>query len=444
MWLRDPRLSRVQSVRPPRSGCTWGRRSMPSASRIVASQRGFELRAEPSPDRPSVVRYQVYSPAGEPLRGRWGASEDVGRRKLAEALLDASAEGDGSSAAESAAFPPPESPTLPASGDPGGVEDDLYGEEGRPSVPTASAPDWTVQVVKSEKSVFELHRQFSLGRLELRPLFQREFVWKRDQQVRLVESVLARIPLPAIYLSDESEDRSLVIDGQQRLTTLFEYLGNKWPVRGLQLLPSLDNRTFEQLEPRMQRRIEDTPLTVFSIQPGSDPQVKFYLFERLNQGGVSLNAQEIRNGIFRGPGLDLVQQLGREGGPFRAVAGTWRTYARMKADELVLRALALQELGVEPYPGDMETYLNRALTHLNSMKAKDLERVGVRFSATLRTIIEVFGADAFRRVDPRTGATGHHLNAAIMDALTWGFGASDRPQAAWTTKKAVRSGSAGL
>ncbi|MBI4703208.1 MAG: DUF262 domain-containing protein [Deltaproteobacteria bacterium] len=318
------------------------------------------------------------------------------------------------------------------------IEDDLYGPDGRPAADGPRAPDWTVQVVRAERSVFELCRQWKAGRLVLDPEFQRHFIWKPHQQVRLVESVLARIPLPAIYLSDESEVQSLVIDGQQRLTTLFRYLDNEFPLQGLQLLPGFEGMSFANLEARLQRRIEDTPLTVFSIQPGSDPQVKFYLFERLNQGGISLNAQEIRNGIYRGPGLDLVQRLGREGGPFRRVAGAHRRYARMKADELVLRALAFMERGLSAYPGDMAPFLNGALIEMNKRPTEYLANLESRFLAALETVEAVFGLTAFCRYD--AGHPGRHLNAALMDVEMWGFEQVPHPHEFWVERKdAVRA-----
>ncbi len=304
-------------------------------------------------------------------------------------------------------------------------EDDLRGDGDdtieRSGENAVRAPDWSVQILKSERSVFELHRQWRAGRLILDAEFQRAFIWKPVQQVRLIESVLAKIPLPAIYVAEESEDRTLVLDGQQRLTTLFRYMNNGFKLKGLELLPRYEGLRFGDLAPRMQRRIEDTALTVCSIQAGSDPDVKFYLFERLNQGGISLNAQEIRNGIHRGPGLELVQRLAAPGGPFRRVAGPGRRYARMKADELVLRAFAFLKLGPGNYPGDMQPFLNRALQELNGLDAPQRDALEARFLVILDAIEAAFGDDAFKRHDPTTRLPGSHLNAALMDVQLWGF-----------------------
>lgn len=315
-----------------------------------------------------------------------------------------------------------------------GIEDDLYGQEGPAPGLVVRAPDWTVQVTRADRSAFEFYRQRNMKRLEF-PDFQRDFVWKLPQQVRLIESLLARIPLPAIYLSDESEEKSIVVDGKQRLTTIFRFLDGEFRLKGLKLLPRFQDKTFQELEPRFQRRIEDTMLTVFSIQAGADPQVKFYLFERINQGGVELNAQEIRNGIYRGPGLSLVQRLAKEGGPFRGVAGERRNYQRMRADELVLRCFAFLLLDLDSYPGDMEPYLNDALMEMNRMDAERLAEIEGSFQSSLAKVEAVFGQASFKRYIVEQGAWGRHLNAAIMDLQMWGFRQVPRPRDFWESRK---------
>jgi hypothetical protein len=298
------------------------------------------------------------------------------------------------------------------------AEEESTADEPRSARPVA----WPLQIAKAERSIFELHRSWKNRVLRLDPDFQREFVWDSRRKVKLVESVLARIPLPVFYLSEENEEETLVIDGQQRLTTLFSFMDGGFELKGLELLPELNGHRFATLEGRAQRRFESTPLTCFIVQPGTSANVKFQIFERLNEGAIALNAQEIRNSLFRGPGLDLVKRLGADTSPgsFRAVAGAHRTYKRMRADELVLRALAFLDLGLDRYSGDTRTFLNEELQQLNRSPEGHPQLEGRLRSALARTRA-VFGDRAFRRYIPADRTWARQLNGPLVEIIVAGF-----------------------
>lgn len=301
----------------------------------------------------------------------------------------------------------------------------------------------SVEIVKSERTVLELYRQFRDGWLELRAAFQREFVWTQEQQSRLVESVLARIPLPPIYLSEDADGRMLVIDGQQRLTTLFRFLDGEFALEHVDLLPHLSGKHFRDLDARLRRRLEATGLTVFLIQPSSAPDTALYLFERLNTGGTALTAQEIRGALLQGPARDMIRDIAD--GPFRKVAGLHVSYRQARADELTLRGLAFLAFGVEAYPGDMASFLNNALHELNHMEHHALLSIKERYLRALSLTGEVFEDSAFRRVDPRTGSVKPQINAALMDVEIWGFDRVPEPVNSWVAHKhAVRVAMLGL
>ena len=256
------------------------------------------------------------------------------------------------------------------------------------------AAKFPLDIRKDVFSVYELHRRWKDGALRIQPDFQRAFVWSEDKQVKLVESVLARIPLPVIYLSDDDE-RLEVVDGQQRLTTLFAFIegrfamngaaednvilrrganpghGRSFELRKLRLLSEFEGMTFEKLEPKTRRKFEETQLTCFVLNPTILPEAKFELFERINEGATPLNPQEIRNALLRGPGLELIRKLAAPNERFRAVAGAKRSYARMRADELVLRGVAFSWLGWEDYKGDLQAFLNESLAKLNRASVEE-------------------------------------------------------------------------
>ncbi|WP_437939950.1 DUF262 domain-containing protein [Sorangium sp. So ce341] len=307
-----------------------------------------------------------------------------------------------------------------------GQEDDLLEKEEEPS-PDETQPrqpaSWPLQISKAERSVFELHRSWKNGVLRLDPDFQREFVWDYWRKVKLVESVLMRLPLPVFYLSEENEEETLVIDGQQRLTTLFEFLDGGFRLSGLKLLPELNKKHFKDLDGKVQRRFENTPLTCFIVQPGTDEQVKFQIFERVNEGAVALNAQEIRSCLYRGPGLDFIKRLANDASPgsFRDVAGLNRGYRRMRADELVLRAIAFLDLGVDRYPGELKSFLNDELKRLNASTEEERHALERRLTHALAHTKTVFEDHAFCRYKPPDGSWARQLNGPLVEIIVAGF-----------------------
>jgi hypothetical protein len=305
-------------------------------------------------------------------------------------------------------------------------DDDVEGDDGG-AAQDESAPlrsvVWPIQIAKAERTIFELHRSWKNGILYLSPDFQRELIWDRRRKVRLVESVLARIPLPVFYLSEENEDQTIIIDGQQRLNTLFDFKDNNLELRDLVLLPEHNDKYFDHLDGKLQRRFENTPLTCFIVQPGTGEDVKFQIFERLNEGAIALNAQEIRNSVYRGPGLEMVKRLASDTSPnsFRDVAGAKRGYRRMKADELVLRCLAFLDLGLAGYSGQVKNFLNRELKRLNTMTPKERQILEVRLCNALRRTKAVFGEHAFCRYDPEADKWSTQMNGPLMETIICGF-----------------------
>jgi hypothetical protein len=211
-----------------------------------------------------------------------------------------------------------------------------------------------------DPSIRELFEMWQEGDLILGPEFQRRYVWDNKKASLLIESVLLEVPIPIIYLSEEDDSKLTVIDGQQRLRSLFRFLNNEFKLSGLSVLSHLNGKYFKDLDKKLQRNFKKFSLRVIEIRKESHPDVKFEIFERLNVGAVKLNDQELRNCVYRGEYNDLIKELA-EDIDFLFLLGLKEPHKRMYDRELVLRFLAFYNQTYLKYKPPMKQFLNREM-----------------------------------------------------------------------------------
>jgi hypothetical protein len=174
-------------------------------------------------------------------------------------------------------------------------------------------------------TVDELIRRVTRSRIEIAPIYQRQFRWDPERQSRLIESLLLGIPVPPLFMATNlipgEQTQWEIVDGLQRLLTLVNFAGDAEarkkvnfvgdPLRlvGLDKLPSFANTSFLQLPTDIRTALEDRPLKVIVLNDKSDLQIRFDLFERLNTGGLKLTDQEVRECVYRGPFMDFLAEL---------------------------------------------------------------------------------------------------------------------------------------
>ena len=136
--------------------------------------------------------------------------------------------------------------------------------------------------------------------------FQREFVWKKSQADRFIESLLLGLPVPSIFLVKEPNGKFLVLDGQQRLRTLHSFYsgvfqGDEFKLSEVQ--GQWVGKTYRTLHPEDRRRLDDSILHAIIVrqdEPTEDQSSIYLIFERLNSGGTILQPQEIRVALYHG------------------------------------------------------------------------------------------------------------------------------------------------
>lgn len=170
-----------------------------------------------------------------------------------------------------------------------------YEEEEQPFNPEKIRVD---QQMLSVKYMLELMEE---GLIELNPGYQRNRVWKDNRRKSLlIESLMLRIPIPAFYFYENEDGEYQVIDGQQRLATIREFVSGKFKLSGLEYLGKEYNKKgFKELDIKYVQRIYRTQIAVNILDARSPKKVIYDIFRRVNTGGVNLNPQEMRNAICK-------------------------------------------------------------------------------------------------------------------------------------------------
>ena len=250
------------------------------------------------------------------------------------------------------------------------------------------------------------------------PEFQRNFVWSQRHASRFVESLLMGLPVPGIFLYKEAETgRHLVVDGQQRLRTLQYFYSGLFLDKAFRLVgvrEEWEGKTYLDLETSEQLRLDDSILhaTIFQQdQPKDTRRSLYFVFERINSGGIRLSPQEIRNCISQSIVLDAARTL-NDNPAWRAIFGKKKN-TRLKDQELVLRALAMMH-GRKDYAAPMRDFLNTfASNEDNSVDVKTIQNLSKDFQLSIAAVNKSIGQSAFR--------PSGTLNAAVFEAVMVGM-----------------------
>lgn len=151
--------------------------------------------------------------------------------------------------------------------------------------------------------------------------FQRQFVWSIKDQVRLMETILLGYSIPELYLwmadtdPDTGDSKYSIVDGQQRISTIRDYINNKFKLNTGYLETeetSFNNKYFSELLPDDKKTIWDYPLATRIIRRDMDKDDIVTMFLRLNSTNLTLNPQELRNAEFNGLFIKLAEELSEE------------------------------------------------------------------------------------------------------------------------------------
>jgi len=282
-----------------------------------------------------------------------------------------------------------------------------------------------IKILVEPKTIDHLITRLRYNEIDMNTEFQRKGnLWKKDAQSRLIESILLRLPLPPFYFDADNENEWLVVDGLQRLWSLKNFIVNAelrstnpesvpLALTGLEILTDLSdqNVTYDKLNRTMQRRILETPVTAYLIQPGTPKNVKYNIFRRINTGGLGLNSMEIRNALNQGGPSDFLRELS-ENDDFRTIIKLQNK--RMEDRELLLRAYAFINKSYLEYSKPLSGFLDKAMESLAGKTSEELEDLSSGIVDAVFFQVELFGKHIFSR-SILGGRARVKLNSALFE-----------------------------
>lgn len=282
-------------------------------------------------------------------------------------------------------------------------------------------------------SIGEWLSLYESDEIDIHPEFQRFYRWSEAQKTNLVESLLLGIPIPPIFVSQRSDGVWDVVDGLQRLSTIYQLVGvlkdedgkilAALELNGTKYLPSLHGKVWEDasdpgrsLPADARLLIKRAKISASIILRESDETAKYDLFQRLNTGGSQLSPQEVRNCILVMLNRGLYAWLRElaDYGPFKTcVALSDRPIEEAYDIELVLRFVVFSRMAVDDLRevGDVGVFLTERMRHLASDPGFKKSAFESSFLRTFDTLERTVGDDAFRRFDI---AKGRHEGGFLL------------------------------
>ncbi|MDO6634853.1 DUF262 domain-containing protein [Pseudoalteromonas carrageenovora] len=214
-----------------------------------------------------------------------------------------------------------------------------------------------------------IYDRLSFGEIELQPDFQRkDRVWPRLRKSKLIESILMGLPLPVFYFAEKPDGDWIIVDGLQRITTIYDYMRGEFPLEGLEVLNEFNEKVFSELERAQQRKIREYPLTAHLIDMASDKDnIIVELFHRINTYGVKLSDQEIRSALNQGSSVKFLRFLAASP-EFRLATQDKVKSDRQKDMELCLSAISFMLQGYKKFQNQYNSFLSKSMDLMNTYK----------------------------------------------------------------------------
>lgn len=303
---------------------------------------------------------------------------------------------------------------------------------------------YDISVIPNDFNITTIFNLINSGAIEM-PVFQRNYIWDKKRASRFIESLILGLPIPQIFLYQKARNKFLVIDGQQRLLSVYYFIKQRFPLlekraelrkvfdknNGIPDPVLFDGSYFQDFKLQLPKSEEGekNPLdglrystlglyksnfefmtmrcmAIRQNEPKEDDSSVFEIFSRLNTGGVNLTSQEIRACLYYSDFFRMLNMLNQN--------TIWRNLygkpedGKFKDVEIILRSFALLCDG-ENYSGSMNNFINRFAKKAMNYSTQEVEYYNSLFISFLNACIDI----------PREqfATKKGELNAALFDCI---------------------------
>lgn len=292
-------------------------------------------------------------------------------------------------------------------------------------------------------SIGEIINLYTEGDLDIHPEFQRIYRWSPLQKSRLIESILLGIPLPSFFMAQREDGIWDVVDGLQRLSTIFSFLGIYRNEKGVieppfvlmatDNLPELEGVRWEadhegakSFSKELQRSFKREKIDLKIIKKESDDQAKYELFQRLNTFGSALSDQEVRNCLLLMLDKSFYEWLQSladfEGFKVSTLSISDRMRDEQYQLELVLRFLILRTITINDLKGvrDIGDFITKKMKDSVKNSTYDKAKEKKAFEETFSLLNKALGEEAFRKYENSRYTGGFSLS--VFEVMALGLG----------------------
>lgn len=264
----------------------------------------------------------------------------------------------------------------------------------------------------------------------IRPDLQRNFVWNLKTASRFIDSILLGLPVPSVFFAKDNDNRLLIVDGFQRITTITSFINESFNDKKFKLSnndginPLWRGKSYSDLSESQKRaiRMYSIHAIVFEQKTPSDDTGMYQVFERINTGGQTLKPQEIRNCVYHGPFNNLLGKLNK--------TESWRKILNKAEDprmgdiELILRFFAFLDIHEQnewkESQINLTKYLNNYMRRKSNLEEQEIEKYTFIFTDVMKFIFSSLGDKSFRncKIDKNNEVKwAKNINPILLDTV---------------------------